>query len=177
MYPLISRSLRLVSFIVITAVSMLVWDKVFVFADSPLISGAQQNDPEANLKYLFAVFFLVWALFFGYIFFLSRRLKEMRNEVTMLKKIISEKDVGIYDAINKGINVASGEILSLLHGNDIFAVFEAASEAAARARAGELAADVCDAIDDLHGTAEYKHHLVSVFIGRALTEAIERGER
>ena len=92
MYPLISRSLRLVSFIVITAVSMLVWDKVFVFADSPLISGAQQNDPEANLKYLFAVFFLVWALFFGYIFFLSRRLKEMRNEVTMIKKIISEKN-------------------------------------------------------------------------------------
>ena len=92
MYPLISRSLRLVSFIVIAAGSMLVWEKAFVFADSPSISGAQQNDPEANLKYLFAVFFLVWVLFFGYIFFLSRRLKEMRNEVTMLKKIISEKN-------------------------------------------------------------------------------------
>jgi len=36
---------------------------------------------------------------------------------------------------------------------------------------------VCDAIDDLHGSAEYKRHLVSVFVGRALTEAIERGER
>jgi len=92
MYPLISRSLRLVSFIFIAAVSMLVWEKSFVFADSSLISETQQNDPEANLKYLFAVFFLVWALFFGYIFFLSRRLKEMRNEVTILKKIISEKN-------------------------------------------------------------------------------------
>ena len=92
MYPLISRSLRLVSFIFIAAVSMLVWEKSFVFGDSSLISEAQQNDPEANLKYLFAVFFLVWALFFGYIFFLSRRLKEMRNEVTILKKIISEKN-------------------------------------------------------------------------------------
>ena len=92
MYPLISRSLRLVLFIFIAAVSMLVWEKSFVFADSSLISEAQQNDPEANLKYLFAVFFLVWVLFFGYIFFLSRRLKEMRNEVTMLKKIISEKN-------------------------------------------------------------------------------------
>tara|TARA_B000000460_G_scaffold231921_1_gene190507 strand:- start:646 stop:867 length:222 start_codon:yes stop_codon:yes gene_type:complete len=71
---------------------MLVWEKSFVFADSSLISETQQNDPEANLKYLFAVFFLVWALFFGYIFFLSRRLKEMRNEVTILKKIISEKN-------------------------------------------------------------------------------------
>ena len=92
MYPLISRSLRLVPFIFITVVSMLVLEKSFVFSDSPLVSEAKQNDPDANLKYLFAVFFLVWALFFGYIFFLSRRLKEMRNEVAMLKKIISEKE-------------------------------------------------------------------------------------
>ena len=92
MYPLTSRSLRLVSFIFIAVVSMLVLEKSFVFSDSPLVSEAKQYDPEANLKYLFAVFFLVWALFFGYIFFLSRRLKEMRNEVTLLKKIISEKN-------------------------------------------------------------------------------------
>ncbi len=58
MYPLIGRSLRLVLFIFIAAVSMLVWEKSFVFADSSLNSEAQQNDPEANLKYLFAVFFL-----------------------------------------------------------------------------------------------------------------------
>ena len=92
MYPLISRSLGLVSFISIAVVSMWVMEKSFVFADSALVSEAKPNDPEANLKYLFAVFFLVWALFFGYIFFLSRRLKEMRNEVAMLRKIISEKE-------------------------------------------------------------------------------------
>jgi len=92
MYPLISRSLGLVSFISIAVVSMWVLEKSFVFADSVLVSEAKQNDPEANLKYLFAVFFLVWALFFGYIFFLSRRLKEMGNEVAMLRKIISEKE-------------------------------------------------------------------------------------
>ncbi|HIA76516.1 MAG TPA: CcmD family protein [Dehalococcoidia bacterium] len=92
MYPLISRSLGLVSFISIAVVSMWVLEKSFVFADSALVSEAKQNDPEANLKYLFAVFFLVWALFFGYIFFLSRRLKEMGNEVAMLRKIISEKE-------------------------------------------------------------------------------------
>ncbi len=92
MYPLISRFLGLVSFISIVAVSMFVLEKSFVFADSALVSEAKQNDPDANLKYLFTVFFLVWAIFFGYIFFLSRRLKEMRNEVAMLKKIISEKE-------------------------------------------------------------------------------------
>ena len=92
MYPLISRFLGLVSFVSIAAVSMLVLEKSFVFADSALVGEAKQNDPDANLKYLFAVFFLVWALFFGYIFFLSRRLTEMRNEVAMLRKIISEKE-------------------------------------------------------------------------------------
>ena len=54
---------------------------------------------------------------------------------------------------------------------------ERVDSATAIAAAGQLAADACDAIDDLHGTAEYKRHIVSVFVGRALTEAVERGER
>ena len=54
---------------------------------------------------------------------------------------------------------------------------EPVDSATAIAEAGRLAADVCDAIDDLHGSAEYKRHIVNVFVGRALTEAIERGER
>ena len=92
MYPLISRFLGLVSFISIAVLSMWVLEESFVFADSALVSEAKQNDPEANLKYLFAVFFLVWASFFGYIFFLSRRLKEMKNEVDILRKKIYEKN-------------------------------------------------------------------------------------
>ena len=92
MYPLIIRYLGLVSLISIAVVSMWVTENPFVFADSALVTEAKQNDPAANLKYLFAVFFLVWASFFGYIFFLSRRLKEMKNELAILRKIISEKN-------------------------------------------------------------------------------------
>ena len=35
-------------------------------------------------------------------------------------KIISAEDKGIYDAINKGIHVASGDIISILHSDDVY---------------------------------------------------------
>ena len=35
-----------------------------------------------------------------------------------ISKIVSEKDLGIYDAINKGIKISSGEIISLIHSDD-----------------------------------------------------------
>ena len=46
-----------------------------------------------------------------------------------IKVVISEKDNGIYNAINKGIKLATGDIISLIHGNDIFANYEVVREA------------------------------------------------
>ena len=37
-----------------------------------------------------------------------------------INKIISEKDNGMYDALNKGIENSSGDILGILHSDDIF---------------------------------------------------------
>ncbi len=92
MFRLLNRTFR--SFILlISAVAIIAaFNDVVLYAESAAVVETQQNGPEANLKYLFAVFFLVWAFFFGYIFFLSRRLKEMKNEVAILKKIISEEE-------------------------------------------------------------------------------------
>lgn len=36
-------------------------------------------------------------------------------------RLISEKDDGLYDAINKGIQMSEGEIICLLHADDVFA--------------------------------------------------------
>lgn len=38
-----------------------------------------------------------------------------------IAKVISEKDNGIYDAINKGILAATGDVIGLLHSDDFFA--------------------------------------------------------
>ena len=47
-------------------------------------------------------------------------LKIVNKYSNYFSKIISEKDFGIYDAINKGIKQASGDVISILHSNDIF---------------------------------------------------------
>jgi glycosyltransferase len=38
-----------------------------------------------------------------------------------IAKIISEPDRGIYDALNKGIRLASGDAIGILHGDDLYA--------------------------------------------------------
>lgn len=38
-----------------------------------------------------------------------------------ISKIVSEKDKGLYDALNKGIALASGDIVGMLHSDDLYA--------------------------------------------------------
>jgi glycosyltransferase involved in cell wall biosynthesis len=45
-------------------------------------------------------------------------LERLRNQIEVL---VSEKDAGIYDALNKGIGLASGEVVGFLHADDLFA--------------------------------------------------------
>ena len=44
----------------------------------------------------------------------------IREYVDRISIIISEPDHGMYEAINKGIRVATGEIIGLLHSDDLF---------------------------------------------------------
>jgi len=44
----------------------------------------------------------------------------IRNYGDKIDKFISEKDNGIYDAMNKGINLASGDIVGILNSDDFY---------------------------------------------------------
>ena len=47
-------------------------------------------------------------------------IKLINSYSKIIDKFISEPDEGIYDAINKGIRMATGEIIGLLHADDVF---------------------------------------------------------
>ena len=51
----------------------------------------QERSPEANLPYLFAVFIITWAGFFAYVFFASRRQRQMEREIEALKATLRER--------------------------------------------------------------------------------------
>ena len=50
----------------------------------------EDYDPEANLPYLFAVYIITWGGFFAYVFYTSRRQREMEREIEALKATLVE---------------------------------------------------------------------------------------
>ena len=38
-----------------------------------------------------------------------------------IEKVVSEKDKGLYDALNKGIKLATGDVIGMLHSDDVYA--------------------------------------------------------
>lgn len=54
----------------------------------------------------------------------------INNNSKREKVIVSEKDNGLYDAINKGIKMASGDVLGFVHSDDLLASGDVISEIA-----------------------------------------------
>lgn len=59
---------------------------------------AQVSEPDANLEFLFAVFIITWAAFFGYVFYMSRRQREMRKEIDILTRALLDRERRMMEA-------------------------------------------------------------------------------
>jgi glycosyltransferase len=57
-------------------------------------------------------------------------LKIIQDHQTLINQFISEPDQGIYDALNKGIALAKGDVIGILHSDDFFASDEVLSKVA-----------------------------------------------
>lgn len=77
----------------------------------------------------------------------DRTLDLIREKYNGVVKIVSEPDKGIYDALNKGIDIATGDIIGFLHSDDVLANEHIISEVVSRFRT-----DNCDAV---YGDLEY----------------------
>ena len=61
-------------------------------ASATAFAQASASDPEANLPFLFAVYILTWAGFFGYAFYMSRRQRDMRRDIDALRQALRERE-------------------------------------------------------------------------------------
>jgi CO/xanthine dehydrogenase FAD-binding subunit len=83
-------------------------------------------------------------------------------------------DAGTIDNARIGLSGVAGEPVRATSAEA--ALVGAAPSDAAFAEAGRAAADAVNPTSDLHGTAAYRKHLVSVLVRRGLREALVRAE-
>ncbi|MDT8937648.1 glycosyltransferase family 2 protein [Escherichia coli] len=74
-------------------------------------------------------------------------IKLIKSNCTRVSKIICEPDKGIYDALNKGMQAASGDVIGFLHSDDLLAYDDAIADIAKT-----FESTGCDAI---YGDLEY----------------------
>ena len=71
-------------------------------------------------------------------------LEVVKQYSTRVTRIISEPDKGIYDALNKGVAAATGDIIGFLHSDDLLAYPDAVADVVAQFNSSHCQADYGD---------------------------------
>jgi glycosyltransferase involved in cell wall biosynthesis len=77
----------------------------------------------------------------------DRTLQIINSEGLHVSKLISEKDKGIYDAMNKGVALATGDVIAFLNADDFYANHDVLQQVAETMRNKQL--------DALYGDVEF----------------------
>jgi glycosyltransferase involved in cell wall biosynthesis len=80
-----------------------------------------------------------------------------------IAKVISERDRGIYDALNKGVAASTGDVIAFLHSDDVYADADVVRQVAGRM--------TTESLDALYGDAAFVkahdlQHVVRVYSSR-----------
>ena len=88
------------------------------------------------------------------------------------RAVVAEVRIVVGSAGPKAVRVAEAE--QSLTGKTVGELLPGLNdgESLAMVEAGRIAGRTADAMDDIHGTAEYKEHMVGVFLKRTFAEAI-----
>ncbi len=58
----------------------------------PPIIALQIELPSSNLPWLFAAFAVSWAVFFLYVFYMTRRQQEMQSQIRQLRRTLEQSE-------------------------------------------------------------------------------------
>lgn len=89
------------------------------------------------------------------------------------RAVVAEVRVSVGSAGPKAVRAPEAE--DLLRGKTVAELLPSSNNSGSTpmAEAGRLAGRAADPLDDMHGTAEYKEHMVGIFLKRALAQAIQ----
>lgn len=90
------RSFIIAAAVILLAAAMVPGATAVAYEGSPAVATtadapAQQQRGESELPWLFAVYVITWAAFFGYVFIMSRKQHEMQREIDALRRALDAK--------------------------------------------------------------------------------------